>query len=468
MLTNRLSLSGTALALCIAWTAPASAQDAAVARELAAMRAQMATLTSRIDTLEAELAAARAQADAASTAASAATASAASATVAAGTASDEGITQIAWKGAPELTADGGWSFKPRGRLQFDAGTVSSPAGIADASLGFGSEVRRAYIGFDGKIPGGFGYRAEIDVAASAVEITDLYLTYQASKQVGLTIGQHKPFWGLEELSSDLFPSFTERAAVNTAFGYERRLGASATYANGPVLVQGGAFTDNLADLNNDENNSVSVDGRAVFMPKLGAGQLHLGGSVHWHDLNDSAASVRYRVRPFIHTTDVRFIDTGSLGAVSETGYGLEAAYIRGPFHATGEAHWQRVKRTGALADPTFFGGYAEVGLFLTRGDTRGYKGGVFDRVKPTHPVGRGGLGALQINLRYDYLDLTDAGVIGGQQDGYELGLVWTPTDYTRFLLSYGHVVYSDAAIPAAGGDRDYSVDALGMRAQLDF
>lgn len=463
----RFSLSAAAFAVAAVWTAPATAQDAAVAQELAAMRAQMATMASRMDSLEAELVAAKAEAQAAATAASAATASAASATAAVA-APATASTQIAWKGAPEWTGDNGWSFKPRGRLQLDAGTVSSPRGISDASTGFGSEVRRAYIGFDGKMPGGFGYRAEIDVAASAVEITDLYLTYQASKQLGLTIGQHKPFWGLEELTGDLFTSFTERAAVNTAFGYERRLGVSATFGQGDVLVQGGAFTDNAADLNNDENNSVSLDGRAVFMPKVGQGQLHLGGSVHWHDLGDSAASLRYRVRPFIHTPDLRFIDTGNLGATSEMGYGLEAAYVQGPFHATGEAHWQRVDRPGALTDPTFFGGYAEVGMFLTRGDTRGYKGGAFDRVKPKRPVGQGGLGALQINLRYDYLDLIDAGVIGGRQDGYDLGLVWTPTDYTRFLLSYGHVVYSDAAVPAAAGNRDYAVDALGMRAQLDF
>jgi phosphate-selective porin OprO/OprP len=464
----RHSLSTAALALTIGWTAPATAQDASVAQELSAMRAQMAAMNSRIDTLESQLAAAKAEAQAATAAASAATASAASATAVVAAAPAASGTQVAWKGAPELTGEGGWSFKPRGRMQLDAGTVSSPRGLHDPSLGFGSELRRAYIGFDGKMPGGFGYRAEIDVAASAVEVTDLYLTYQPSKDVGLTVGQHKPFWGLEELTSDLFTSFTERAAMNTAFGFERRLGASASYANGPVLLQAGAFTDNVADLNSDENNSVSLDGRAVFMPKLGNGQLHLGGSVHWHDLGDSAASLRYRVRPFIHTPDVRFIDTGNVGATSEMGYGLEAAYIRGPFHATGEAHWQRVNRRGALADPTFFGGYAEVGMFITGGDTRGYKGGAFDRVKPRHPVGQGGIGAVQINLRYDYLDLIDAGVIGGKQDGYDLGLVWNPTDYLRFLLSYGHVVYSDAVIPTASGDRDYSVDALGMRAQIDF
>lgn len=451
MTTLRPLLSLGALAVAAGWAAPACADDAAVAQELAAMRAQMTAMATRIDTLEAQLAAAKGEAQAATVAKPATT-----------------PVQVAWKGAPELSGAGGWSFKPRGRIQLDAGTVSSPAGINDASTGFGSELRRAYIGFDGKIPGGFGYRAEIDVAASAVEVTDLYLTYQASKELILTAGQHKPFWGLEELTSDLFPSFTERAAVNTAFGYERRLGLSATYARGDVVLQGGAFTDNVADLGNDENNSVSLDGRVVFAPKVGGGQLHLGGSVHWHDLNKSASTVRYRVRPLIHTADIRFIDTGSLAAESELGYGLEAAYIRGPIHVASEAHWQRVDRPGALTDPTFFGGYLEAGLFLTPGDTRGYKGGVFDRVKPRRPVGGGGFGAVQVNLRYDYLDLIDAGIVGGKQDGYELGLVWTTTDYTRFMLSYGRLVYSEAFLPAAGGDRNYSVDALGGRMQIDF
>ncbi len=445
---------------------PAAAQDTAdVAQELAQMRAQMAAMAGRIDTLETQLQSARAEAQAATTATGTATARVAAATDAAKSPSE---VAVAFKGAPEFTSASGWSFKPRGRLQVDAGSLNGPAGFSHTATGFGSEVRRAYLGFDGKMPGGFGYRAEIDVANSGVEVTDLFLTYQASKQLGFTVGQHKPFWGLEELTSDLFTSMTERAATNTAFGYERRLGLSANYSSGDLIVQGGVFTDNVADLNDDGNNSVSLDGRVVFSPKVGKGQFHIGGSAHWHNLNDSAGSVRYRVRPFIHTPDVRFIDTGAISAKSEMGYGLETAYIQGPFHATGEAHWQKVNRPGALADPTFFGGYAEVGLFLTEGDTRGYKGGTFDRVKPKNPVGKGGFGAVQVNLRYDYLDLIDGGIVGGTQNGYDIGLVWTPIDYVRFMLNYGHVEYGRAAIPAAAGNRAYSIDAFGARAQIDF
>jgi phosphate-selective porin OprO/OprP len=47
-------------------------------------------------------------------------------------------------------------------------------------------------------------------------------------------------------------------------------------------------------------------------------------------------------------------------------------------------------------------------------------------------------------------------------------LIWIPTDYVRFLVNYARLSYDDAAIPALGGDRDYGVDVLGARAQIDF
>src|SRR3546814_7450767 len=79
------------------------------------------------------------------------------------------------------------------------------------------------------------------------------------------------------------------------------------------------------------------------------------------------------------------------------GFGLESAFISGPFHAAAEGFWQQVDMPVGMVDPTFIGGYAEVGYFLTSGDTRGYKDGRFDRTKPKNPVGAGGMGSLQFN-----------------------------------------------------------------------
>ena len=463
MIRNSI-VSPLAVAVAVGWALPAHAQtvdNAAIAQELAAMRSQMTAMAQRIDTLEGQLAAA--QAKVAALPAPAPAPSVTSATP----------VTIAWDGAPRISAPvdpkspaaGTWSFKPRGRLQIDTAGVDGPAAIGSKSLGVATEVRRAYLGFEGTIPGNFGYRAEVELANSAVEFTDLYLTYKPDPKLTLTLGQHKPFWGLEELTSDLFTSMMERAAFNSAFGFERRVGISAAYAGRDVLVQGGVFTDNTADLTLDTNNSYSFDGRVVYSPKFAGGQLHLGGSAHFRDFNDVSATARYRARPFVHTTDLRLVDTRAFSASGERSFGAEAAYIAGRFHATAETHWITARRPG-LADPTFNGGYGEVGLLLTD-DVTAYKGGVYDRIKPKHPVGKGGIGAVQVNARYDWLDLNDAGIVGGRQQVAGLSLLWIPTDYVRFIVNYGYLWIDNAAVPA-GALTSYTADSLGMRAQFDF
>ncbi|WP_372529832.1 OprO/OprP family phosphate-selective porin [Qipengyuania sp.] len=433
---------------------PLFAQDVTVsADELAAMRAQLATMNARIDQLEGELATAKAANEAQDT-----TIAAQDAAIAAN------AEAAAAKPAPvgELAKKDGWSFKPRGRLMFDVGFTNAPDSTG-ASEGFGNEVRRARLGASGDIPGGFGYKFELDFAGNEVEAADAYLSY-GDGPVEVIVGHHNNFQSLEELTSSLHTSFIERAAFTDAFGFERRIGASVQYAKGPILAQAGVFTDNFEDT---DSKNRGADARLVFMPKLGDTQLHFGGSVHYNDLDDPAATVRYRQRPLVHFTSERFVNTGNMGADSETGYGLEAAAISGRFHAAGEAYWQSVDMPATANDPTFFGGYVEVGVFLTD-DTRGYKGGKFDRTKPGNPVGKGGMGSLQFNLRYDYLDLNDAGIVGGKQDGYMASLVWKPTDYTAFAVNYGRLQYTDAAIATATGDTSYGVDAFGVRAQVDF
>jgi phosphate-selective porin OprO/OprP len=464
--------SALALVVSTGWALPAHASadsDAAISQELAAMRAQMQAMAARIDALESQLVDARSQAAAAQSkvdAASFAVAAIPPQAVVAATATAKQATEIAWDGAPRIATKDGWSFKPRGRLQIDVAGVNAPPGIAaTASLGIATEFRRAYIGFDGTMPGGFGYRVEADLVNSGVDLTDLYLTYKASPKLTVTLGQHKPFQSLEDMTSDLLTSFMERAAFNSGFGFERRVGLSATYTDSQVLVQAGVFADNAADLNSDRNNSYSLNGRVVFMPKIGKGQLHIGGSAHYRDFNDASTTARYRARPFVHTTDVRLIDTGLFSATGERSFGAELAYIRGRFHATAESHWMTALRP-SLPNPTFNGGYAEVGYLLTD-DTTAYKNGVYDRIKPKRPLGKGGLGAVQLNLRYDWLDLNSGTIIGGRQQVAAASVVWMPTDYFRFLLNYGHLWLNDAAA-AAGSATSYGADTIGLRAQFDF
>ncbi|MES2269764.1 MAG: porin [Pseudomonadota bacterium] len=451
----------------VAMPSMVSAQ-ALTAQEAADLRAQLSALKAQVERLEARLDSTQQQVAAQSTPAATPTPVTAVASAAA-----KPTTTIKWKGSPQFSL-GSASFKVKGRIQYDASYLSVPKGVADLSKGYSNELRRLRLGGEGTLGGGFGYKLETELSDNSIDLVDTFITYERGKWL-ITLGNQNEFQSLDELTGDTTGSVMERAAFTDAFAFERRLGLSAQYRGKAVLVQGGIFSDSADSLTNssdgvtggDENNSIGLDGRIVVMPKVGDMQLHFGGSYHWRDFNRlAAAPVRYRQRPYIHSSNSRFLSTPAINATGERHYGFEVAGSQGRFSFAGEGHWLRSVRSG-LSDPQFFGAYAEVGYFLTKGDSRPLADGIFGRTDPKNPVTAGGLGAVQLTLRYDYLDLNDGAIVGGTQNAYIAALVWAPINYLRFNMNYAHLDYADAAI-LAGTRADYGIDTVSLRAELDF
>lgn len=355
-----------------------------------------------------------------------------------------------------------WSFDPRSRVDLDFGHIGAPPST-EADSRFGAQARRLRLGGSGRFAGALDYKIEANFSGEEVIVIDAYASHTSGK-FKFTGGLFRNFKGLEELSSTLNTSFIERASFTDAFGFERRLGVAAEYRDGPFLAQAGVFSDNYEDLSSGDR---SVDGRLVYAPKIGPTQLHFGGSLHYNDLGEDR-SLRYRQRPIVNWTDNRLLDTGVFSATSEVGIGLEAAAVRGPFHVTLEGFSQTVNRPGGLENPRFYGGSAEIGLFLTKGDSRAYKLGVFDAVAPKDPIDQGGIGAFQVNLRYDYLDLNSQGIQGGVQDSVQASLIWKAKTGVRFLINYGYLAYEDANLPTSQGDTSYAAHVWALRGQFVF
>jgi phosphate-selective porin OprO/OprP len=100
-------------------------------------------------------------------------------------------------------------------------------------------------------------------------------------------------------------------------------------------------------------------------------------------------------------------------------------------------------------------------------DSRPLKGGLFGAINPGNPLGGGGIGALQFNLRYDFLDLNSSAVIGGVQNGYLASLIWTPVENFRLMGQYARLNYSDTDI-SVSGRRSYGVNIFAVRGQISF
>ena len=456
----------------------------------------------------------------------------------------EGIkTQMAkgtpsWKGGPLLEdKDDGWSFKPRGRIQYDAGWVFNPddepnGGLLTRNLGFNTRARRIRLGAEGTIPGGFGYKFEMDFANATTGFGDVILTYAPKdKPYNFIVGNHETWNGLEQISSSRFISFLERAAFNDAFLNTRRIGLSAGLVNkaGDMRLNAGLFTAHSIDAGFDNDGWIAA-ARGVYSPLMGSNQLHFGANFQHREFQTNAGSTvsnavgapstnqlaRYRARPFSQTTDIRFVDTGNFAAKSDNIFGLEAGGIFKSLHVVAEGQYLKSNAYGAgdtfdgddpldffptatalvpSGNPSFWGGYLEAGYFLT-GETRGYKNGSWDRTKVLKPFSKDGWGALQLNARIDYLDLdskklrngftnnfatgTSSPSVGlgrgGTQLGYLAGLIWIPEDYFRVLLNFAHAEIEGGPQAAVAkpdsskpiNKRKYGVDAILTRVQVDF
>ena len=470
-------LTGTGILLAcpsLASAQPLSQEEATALREeVARLKASLARIEARLaadgsqapaDTAPADTAVAAAPATPPATAPAPATPAKAEPAKLAG-------AKVEWKGSPQIV-EGGHAFKPKGRIQVDAGYVGGPGAKEDPGLGFSTEFRRIRLGAEGQFTDNLSYKLELELSDNKVDLVDTFVTFKKDN-LALTVGNQNQFQSLDELTGDTTGSFMERAAFTDAFGFERRLGISAQYKLDALTLQAGVFADDINALaasdgvKADENNAFSLDGRVVYAPMVGTTQLHFGGSAHWRKLNRlSGIPISYRQRPFLHSTDSRILATPSASIAEELNYGLEFAAIHGPWHAAAEANWLRPDVVDAR-NPSYFGGYAEVGYFLTKGDSRAYANTIFGSTSPKRPMDKGGPGAWQVNLRYDYLDLNDGPFVGGKQNAYLASLIWTPMRYLRLNLNYGYLEYDRAAL-LLGGRRDYGLHMLATRMELDF
>ena len=458
-----------------------------------------------------------------------------------------------WKGMPQWEdKDDGWSFKPRGRIQWDAGYVGNPdddpnGSLITRNLGWNTRARRIRLGAEGTIPGGFGYKFEMDFANAGVGFGDVILSYAPKGKVwNVALGNQETLNGFEQITSSRFTSFIERSAFNDAFINTRRIGANFGFVSKPgdFRFNAGLWTGHSIDSSLNDDGWIAA-ARAVYLPVLGGNQFHFGANFQHRDFasNNGANApsssgqpstgqlARYRARPFSQLTDVRFVDTGNFAAKSDNIFGLEFGAIFKSLHVSAEGQYVKTNAYGPGdtidfvsdpldlfagsasgttttaafvpdGDPSFWGGYIEAGYFIT-GETRGYKAGTWDRTKVLKPFSKGGWGALQANLRLDYLDLdsnklkngcnNDFGAIvltctgtgsgsnftkGGKQTGLLGSLIWIPEDYVRFLFQYSHAwvkggPFADEVEGVSSStpdldDEKYGVDVFMTRAQIDF
>jgi len=384
--------------------------------------------------------------------------------------------QFGW--APTISdSSGNFTFKPRGVIEADAGLFNEREGGYDYSDG--TQLRRARLGFEGTAYKWWNYRAEVDFAGNAVNITDLYLQYTKIPKTVLTIGQFKAPFGLESNNSDNYNTFLERGMFTNAFGNagaERRIGLGWAYApKENISIAAGLFGDNESISRGSgtaPGESWGVNGRATWEPLFDTGKIiHLGISGYYRDRlksGDTPDAVRLNDRPNIRIDGGNIADSGVITNVDSMHYaGAEAAGVFGPLTVAGEAGRLWLDRFGA--DNEHFTGYYGYAAYMLTGETRPFKGGNFDRIRPFKDVGNGGIGAFEVALRYDHLNLANTPVVaraGNEASSVTAGLNWYFNPYAKIMFNWVRFWGDNTPLDPVGSKT--KGDAFATRLHLDF
>lgn len=373
--------------------------------------------------------------------------------------------EVKWEPAPSIKSpDGRFEMNMRGRILADSAWLSDRDGNMNVKA---AEFRAARIGIEGRAWKDIKYSFEVDFAGNEASVKGAYIQWSSPLGVALTVGQTKMPNSLDEQTSGRHTSLMERASFTDAFGFSRRMGLSISGGGDNWTAKFGVYRGSSGI--DGEDKGTELAGRITYSPRVGEVQTHFGGSFRSRTAGDQS-NFRYRQRPHLHLSSEHFVDTGAI-ANKDFFYGIEAAAIAGPLWAAAEYGWLKADTDNPLiGNPTFSGGYGEVGYFLT-GESRGYKAGkgAWDRPKVNNPVFTGGIGAWAVVARFDSIDLGDTGIQGGKQNSYILGVNWYLNRHTRMMVNYSHAIITRAfSVSLNGIDGRNSVNGFGIRAQVDW
>ena len=380
------------------------------------------------------------------------------------------------------------SFKVRigGRLQNDWAWFSQ----TDANEAYfgniqdGTEFRRArlavsgiaytYIVFKAEYDfAGAGEKAQDGKASKEVAIKDAYIGVTGIPYIGtLQVGHQKEPFGLEVLTSDDFTTFMERSAlVLGSFVSERNTGfrQQNAYLANRLTIMSGVFRET------DNGGRSSLDG------KYYAGTIRLTG-LPWQDeekralihlgaaysYRNTTGAFRIETRPSAHLAlTSKTVGTGDIAADDASFYGAEGAFVYGPFSAQAEYVISSLDAPEA-GDPSFEGYYVYATASVT-GESRVYKNseGVFDRIKPTKNFRQDGkgVGAVELGVRYEFVDLNDKDIFGGELTDVTVGVNWYLNPNTRVMVNYVNSSVKDCTEQK---DDLGTLGTLETRFQVDF
>jgi len=363
------------------------------------------------------------------------------------------------------SADGMFSFKPRGRIITDVST--SMGSKSDGRNLTTTGMRALRMGLEGTVGTHFFYQFESDFSENTVDVVTAFMGWRNRISPGLDydvrIGHLFNDRGFEGSTGSDSTPFLERTVVATAIIPQR-----AFYGLGvmPRLFwkTGHAsltVTGDRIDGDQSTSDNRTVLGRAHWNPiKSDRQVLHLGIWGFDEMLHPGKNTLTRNTVIGGRFNGALRLSTGELtGGTGTTGYGAELGGYSGPVWMMAEAGERHARLDNGRPDFVTRAWSVSGGWFIT-GDLPPYNPrlGSFGQPKVKRSIFEGGPGAIEITARYENLEFDD---IATPADGWAatLGVNWYLNSFTRFQVNAIQWSTNNAAGAYTGQDDGQTLSA---------
>jgi len=387
-------------------------------------------------------------------------------------------------GLSVASGDSNFVFQLHGLIQADNRTFFGDDDNHGKSIqgNDGFLLRRARPIFSGTVYKNFDFIFVPDFGGSSVQIFDAYMNYRYSPWLQVRAGKFKTPVGLEQLQSDQYTFFNERAlptdlVPNRDVGFE----LLGDVADGRISYAAGVFNgvgDGRNSANSDFEDHREFAGRIFFQPfktteiaslqNLGFG---LGGS--WGNISSNATGL-----PSSYLTDGQeafFTYTNGVVANGEHWHlAPQGYYYYGPFGLLGEytISGQRVTKGAASANLQNTA-WQIAGSWVLTGEDASYVG-----VTPKHSFDprANRWGALQLVARFADLDIdnnafpvfANPATSASEAKAWAVGLNWYLNRNIRVNTSFSRTTFGGNINPAQATVTRQPEEVFFSRVQLAF
>ncbi len=257
------------------------------------------------------------------------------------------------------------------------------------------------------------------------------------------LGVFTPSMGLEATGSSENTDFLEVGSPTAAFAPGDRLGIQLAGSGLEKRLTWalGIFSLSTNKDTGDASKSVGrAIGRITLLPwhkgdETSSRLLHLGASGSY--VYSGTDRIRYQSRPESYLAP-GVVDTGNVDSSKAFIYGLEGAWVHGPYCLQAEYFQSFVKDDSG--DRVNFRGFYVYGTYFITRESRPYdrRNGTFGRVHPKENFSwkERKWGAWEVGVRFSHLDLNDGPIHGGRMSILTSGLNWSPNPFVRVMFNY--------------------------------